>query len=147
MDRRSLSDENIEDILRQHLQAEVEAIPPATNPWERMRGRLPRQRKKFLGLFDLSLGSAARPALAAVAVLVLVIGVTTWQSFENFGAASPGFRTVTPEDLGAAAGGVQGVATVPLTMSPPKGFAVPMQKVPSSLSSKITTPKAHIQSQ
>ena len=105
MDRRSLSDENIEDILRQHLRAEVEAIPPETNPWERLRGRLPRQRKKFLGLFDLSLGSAARPALAAAAVLVLVIGVTTWQSFENFGAASPGFRTVTPEDLGRGSGG------------------------------------------
>ena len=89
MDRRSLSDENIEDILRQHLRAEVEAIPPATNPWERLRDRLPRQRKMFLGLFDLSLGSAARPALAAVAVLVLVIGVTTWQSLENFGGNSP----------------------------------------------------------
>ena len=99
MDRRSLSDENIEDILRQHLRAEVEAIPPATNPWERLRDRLPRQRKMFLGLFDLSLGSAARPALAAVAVLVLVIGVTTWQSLENFGGNSPGVRTVTPEDL------------------------------------------------
>ena len=70
MDRRSLSDENIEDILRQHLRAEVEAIPPETNPWERLRDRLPRQHKKFLGLFDLSLGSAARPALAAAAVLV-----------------------------------------------------------------------------
>ena len=115
MDRRSLSDENIEDILRQHLQAEVEAIPPATNPWERLRDRLPRQRKMFLGLFDLSLGSAARPALAAVAVLVLVIGVTTWQSLENFGAASPGFRTVTPEDLGRGGEGgrsfVQGTVT------------------------------------
>ena len=108
MDRRSLSDENIEDILRQHLQAEVEAIPPATNPWERMRGRLPRQRKKFLGLFDLSLGSAARPALAAVAVLVLVIGVTTWQSLENFGGdpsiypQSGGGSTVTFEGLESA---------------------------------------------
>ena len=105
MDRRSLSDENIEDILRQHLRAEVEAIPPATNPWERLRDRLPRQRKMFLGLFDLSLGSAARPALAAVAVLVLVIGVTTWQSLENFGGNSPGVRTVTPEDLGDGGSG------------------------------------------
>ena len=138
MDRRSLSDENIEDILRQHLQAEVEAIPPATNPWERMRGRLPRQRKKFLGLFDLSLGSAARPALAAVAVLVLVIGVTTWQSFENFGARSPSIAQWRRRILGAAGRGSDDAINYD---GPPKSFAVPMQKVPSSLSSKITTPK------
>ena len=100
MDRRSLSDENIEDILRQHLRAEVEAKPPATNPWERLRDRLPRQRKMFLGLFDLSLGSAARPALAAVAVLVLVIGVTTWQSLENFG----GNPSVYPQSGGESGG-------------------------------------------
>ena len=99
MDRRNLSDENIEDILRRHLQSEVEALPPAANPWERLRGRLPRQRKRFLGLLDLSVGSAARPALAAVAVLVLVIGVTTWQSFENLGGDLPGVRTVPPGGL------------------------------------------------
>ena len=121
MDRRSLSDENIEDILRQHLQAEVEAVPPATNPWERMRGRLPRQHKKFLGLFDLSLGSAARPALAAVAVLVLVIGVTTWQSFENFGGNSPGVRTVTPEDLGRGSGGSSRVGNDAINYEPSQG--------------------------
>ena len=104
MDRRSLSDENIEDILRQHLRAEVEAIPPATNPWERLRDRLPRQRKMFLGLFDLSLGSAARPALAAVAVLVLVIGVTTWQSLENFGEDVPALIPMSGDESGRPSG-------------------------------------------
>ena len=108
MDRRSLSDENIEDILRQHLRAEVEAIPPETNPWERLRDRLPRQHKKFLGLFDLSLGSAARPALAAVAVLVLVIGVTTWQSLENFGEAVPAIVPLSGGESGRTIGGVVG---------------------------------------
>ena len=102
MDRRSLSDENIEDILRQHLRAEVEAIPPETNPWERLRDRLPRQRKMFLGLFDLSLGSAARPALAAVAVLVLVIGVTTWQSLENFSQDRPTYQFSAGESGGSS---------------------------------------------
>ena len=102
MDRRSLSDENIEDILRQHLRAEVEAIPPETNPWERLRDRLPRQHKKFLGLFDLSLGSAARPALAAVAVLVLVIGVTTWQSLENFGEDVPAIVPLSGGESGGS---------------------------------------------
>ena len=102
MDRRSLSDENIEDILRQHLRAEVEAIPPTANPWERMRDRLPRQHKKFLGLFDLSLGSAARPALAAVAVLVLVIGVTTWQSLENFGEDVPAIVPLSGGESGGS---------------------------------------------
>ncbi len=105
MDRRSLSDENIEDILRQHLRAEVEAIPPETNPWERLRDRLPRQRKMFLGLFDLSLGSAARPALAAVAVLVLVIGVTTWQSLENFGGDPSFYPQSGAESGGSSRGG------------------------------------------
>ena len=102
MDRRSLSDENIEDILRQHLRAEVEAIPPTANPWERLRDRLPRQHKKFLGLFDLSLGSAARPALAAVAVLVLVIGVTTWQSLENFGEDVPAIVPLSGGESGGS---------------------------------------------
>ena len=121
MDRRSLSDENIEDILRHHLRAEVEAIPPTANPWERLRDRLPRQHKKFLGLFDLSLGSAARPALAAVAVLVLVIGVTTWQSFENFGGNSPGVRTVTPEDLERGSGGSSRVGNDAINYEAPQG--------------------------
>ena len=121
MDRRSLSDENIEDILRQHLRAEVEAIPPTANPWERLRDRLPRQHKKFLGLFDLSLGSAARPALAAVAVLVLVIGVTTWQSLENFGGNSPGVRTVTPEDLERGSGGSSRVGNDAINYEAPQG--------------------------
>ncbi len=95
MDRRDLSDENIEDILREHLQAELESMPPAANPWEWIQSRLPRQRSRFLGFLDLSVGSALRPALAATALLALVIGVTTWQV--------SGFREttllVTPQDL------------------------------------------------
>lgn len=95
MDRRNLSDENIEDILRGHFRAEVESAPPAMRPWQQIQDRLPQQRSRFLGFLDLSVGSALRPALAAMAIFVLVAGITVWQ-VSDFG---DGILIVTPEDL------------------------------------------------
>ena len=90
MNGKDLTDDYIEGLLRDHFKAEVAELPATRHPWDWLEGRLETSlgrpgRGGLLGVLHVGMNTIPNPLVAALSIMVVLVGVTVWASTLTIG--------------------------------------------------------------